>query len=108
MPVVGRASGRASGSRGQGARRVVGLDPAAVLLDGDRLDLVAVGIGGGEDVAGGDQRDLVLGRLAAEQHDEPDSFGVVRGHAPTVVRRACMIGVPGWPEYRFGREVPGI
>ena len=69
MPVVGQRFGQGVGAGGQRPGRVVGQDPPAVLLDGHRLDVVAIGVGGGEHVAGRDQRDLVLGRLAAEQHD---------------------------------------
>ena len=38
-------------------------------------DLVAVGIGGPQHVERGDARDVVLGRLPAEEHDEPDAVG---------------------------------
>ena len=39
------------------------------------VDVVAVGVGGAQHVRGGHARDVVLGRLAAEEHDEVDAVG---------------------------------
>ncbi len=45
--------------------------PDTVTVDADRFDRIAAPIDRGQDVSGGDPRDLVFGRLAAEEHDNP-------------------------------------
>ena len=84
--------------------------------DADRHDVVALGVGGGEHVAGGDPGDVVLGGLAAEQHDEahpagggPGVEGVAGEEviAATVVRAACARAtatVPGRLDRRRHRR----
>ena len=84
---LGRVRGRAPGGQRLGERSRTGGErrgphrwrPSTGRLgDGDRLDVVAVGVGGGQDVAGRHQGHLVLGRLAAEQDDEADRRRVWR------------------------------
>ncbi len=66
---------------------VLGPDPPALACDADGLDQIPVGGGSGQHVARGDARDVMFGRLAAEQHDESGalSIGGLIGHGATVV-----------------------
>ena len=70
-PAVGSASGRASGPAASARAASVAVTHWPVLGDGDGSDLVAIRVGGGQHVASGHQRHLVLGRLPAEQHHQP-------------------------------------
>ena len=65
------------GTRGQG--------PAAVAADADRCDAVLRRVGRTQHVGGGGAAHVVLGRLAAEQHDEVDALvGISCGPDGTV------------------------
>ena len=71
--------GEGVGAGGQRLDGGLGLHPLAAAGDADRHDVVAVGVGGGEHVAGRDPGDVVLGGLAAEQHDQADAAGAGTG-----------------------------
>jgi hypothetical protein len=58
---------------------VVGLHPCALARDAHGEDVVAIGIDRTQHVGGGGARNLVLGRLPAEQDDEPDAVGTSHG-----------------------------
>ena len=63
------------GERGHGP---FGELPFALAGDADGVDAIPLGVDGLEHVGSGDARDVVLGRLAAEDHEEVDPFV---GHA---------------------------
>ena len=65
----------------QGIGRLVGVGPAALPVDPDRDELVAVGVRGSQHVAGRDARDIVLGTPTPEQDDKT-----------TVARHLSIVG----------------
>ena len=70
-------TGPSSAVRARPRAPSVRANPPTVAGDPDRLDLVAVGVDGGEDVSGGHAGHVVLGGTTAEENDESDALGRV-------------------------------
>ena len=72
------------GGRGRPLAAMVGRQPppAAVEVDQDLADVVAAADEGLGDRRAGHDRDVVLGRWAAEEDDDRRMRGVARGHRP--------------------------
>ena len=99
MPLRGRRElAGAAVERGDG---VVGAHPVALAGDADGLEVVAVLVDGPQHVERRHARHLVLGRLAAEQHDEADAVGAGAWtectRAACETRTACTCAPLSWP-----------
>ena len=88
VPVGSRWPGSAVGPAAKRGSCTLGDRPRAIAGDADRRDLVLGGIGGAQHVCGSGATDVVFGRLAAEQHHQPDSIAC--SHAAPTVPCAAM------------------
>ena len=88
VPVGSRWPGSAVGPARQRGSCTLGDGPRAVAADADRRDLVLGRIGGAQHVCRSRAADVVLGRLAAEQHHQLDSIAC--SHAAPTVPCAAM------------------
>ncbi len=75
VPVAVRASGSPAGSAVECVDGLGVAYPLARSGDADRFEPVAGPVEGLDHVAGRGARHVVFGRLASEQHDDPDAIG---------------------------------